>query len=142
MKKRLLVLSGDPVLQGFFHRNFREESYPVMDTPAAGEALANLLSRVQPDLIILDIGMPHLDGIETCLRIRQCSQVPVIMLSAWGTPGGRVKGLDLGSDSYLTEPFGVAVLREQIETAIGAKARYQFAGHSAGSEGGYSGPAG
>lgn len=136
MKKRLMILSDDPVLQGFFHRNFRQESYPVMNTPATDEAFKSLLERVQPDLAILDIGMPRLDGIEVCLRIRQWSDVPVIMLSTWGAASGKVKGLDLSSDSYLTEPFGAARLREQIEDALGAKARYQLSYRPAGPDNG------
>lgn len=125
MKRRLLVLSDDPVLQRFFHRNFREESYPVMNTPPNSEAIGVLLERIRPDLVILDIGMPRLDGIEVCLRIRQWSEVPVIMLSAWGAARDKVKGLDLSSESYLTEPFGVAKLKELIEEALEANALCQ-----------------
>ena len=136
MKRRLLILSDDPVLQGFFHRNFREECYPVMTTPGTSEALNTLLDRVQPDLVILDIGMPHLDGIEVCLRIRQWSEVPVMMLSTWGAASGKVKGLDLSSDSYLTEPFGAAKLRIQIDEALGANALYKLSSHPAGSDDG------
>ncbi|MFA5317191.1 MAG: response regulator [Dehalococcoidales bacterium] len=136
MKKRLLVMSDDPVLQGFFHRNFRQECYAVMNTPATDEAFKNLLDRVQPDLVILDIGMPRLDGIEVCLRIRQWSDMPVIMLSTWGAASGKVKGLDLSSDSYLTEAFGITRLREQIDEVMGAKAHYQLSCNSAGPDNG------
>ena len=136
MKRRLLILSDDPVLQGFFHRNFREECYPVMATPGTDEALNTLLGRVQPDLVILDIGMPRLDGIEVCLRIRQWSEVPVMMLSTWGAASGKVKGLDLSSDSYLTEPFGVVKLKTQIDEALGANALYQLSSRPAGSDDG------
>ena len=136
MKRRLLILSDDPVLQGFFHRNFREECYPVMATPDTDEALRTLLDRMRPDLVMLDIGMPRLDGIEVCLRIRQMSEVPVMMLSTWGAASGEVKGLDLGSDSYLTESFGVTRLKAQIDEALGANAQYQLSCQTAGSDNG------
>ena len=124
--KKLMVLSGDPALQRFFHQNFRMESYPVNDVPADDVGLRRLLEKVQPELIIVDIGMPRMDGIETCLRIRRLSDVPVIMLTGWRTADGKVKGFDPGSDSYLTESFDASELREKIDDAIRAKERYQL----------------
>ena len=122
--KKMMVLSGDPVLQGFFHRNFRMESYPVNDVPADDAGLRSFLEDVQPELIIADIGMPRMDGIETCLRIRRLVDVPVIMLTAWRTADGKVKGFDPGSDSYLTEPLDASKLREDLEDVI--RERYQL----------------
>ena len=62
--------------------------------------------------------MPSLDGIGTCLQIRQWTQTPIMMLSTWDTCDGKVRGLNLGSDSYLTEPFGMDILKQRIEDTL------------------------
>ncbi len=77
-----------------------------------------MLDNELADLVIVDIIMPSLDGIRECLYIRQWSQVPIMMLSTWGTGGNRVRGLDLGADSYLTEPFGVDELMVRTKEAL------------------------
>ena len=71
-----------------------------------------------PDFVILDVIMPELDGIGVCLTIRQWSQVPIMMLSTWGTGGDMVRGLNLGSETYLTEPFGIDKLKIQINETL------------------------
>ena len=117
-KNKVLVISGDPVLLNFFQLNLREDEYQVASTQHTSERLGAVLDEELPDLVILDIMMPGLDGIEVCLRIRQWSQVPILMLSAWGAGQGYVRGLDLSADSYLTEPFGIDELRAQIKETL------------------------
>jgi len=65
-----------------------------------------------------DIMMPHLDGMVICLHLRQWTQTPIMMLSTWGTGDGMVRGLNLGSDSYLTEPFGIEELKTRIDETL------------------------
>ena len=77
-----------------------------------------MLDEELPDLIIVDIMMPSLDGLGICLYIRQWSQVPIMMLSTWGTEEGKIRGLDLSSDSYLTKPFGIDELKVRIKEAL------------------------
>ena len=116
--KRILVVSSDPPLLNLFQNDLPAKSYQVTHTQDTGEELKAVLNKVLPDLVVLDIMMPQLDGIEVCLRLRQWSQVPIIMLSAWGTRKGMVKGLDLSADSYLTEPFTITELMTRIEETL------------------------
>jgi len=133
-EKKILVVSGDPVLLGFLHHNLHQASYQVAAAQDTGEELRKTLDGVKPDLIILDIVMPELDGIEMCLRIRQWSEVPIMMLSVWGAGKDRVRGLDLSSDCYLTEPFGIGDLTTRIEEIFHRISPDQFSYHAVGSE--------
>jgi DNA-binding response OmpR family regulator len=80
-----------------------------------------VLDAEQPEFIILDIIMPSLDGIGTCLQLRQWTQAPIMMLSTWGTDSGTVRGLNLGSDGYLSEAFGPDVLKQRIAETLKRK---------------------
>ncbi|RCK72974.1 MAG: sensor histidine kinase [Anaerolineae bacterium] len=82
---------------------------------AEGEALA---ASLQPDLIILDLGLPDIDGIEVCRRIREWSQVPIIVLSVRESERDKVIALDRGADDYLTKPFGIEELLARIRVAL------------------------
>lgn len=117
-EKKILIVSGDPVLRGFLHHNLPDKGYQVASTKDSGEELKAVLYQELPDLVILDIMMPRLDGIEVCLRIRQWSQVPIIMLSAWGAGRDKARGLDLSAESYLTKPLGIAELVAWIEETL------------------------
>jgi len=77
-----------------------------------------VIDTENPEFIIMDIVMPSLDGIGTCLQLRQWTQIPVIMLSTWGTGNGTVRGLNLSSDNYLTKPFGGDVLTKRIKDSL------------------------
>jgi len=118
-----MVISSDPTMLRFLEQNLSENDYPIANTQYTGEELRAVLDTEHPDLIIVDIMKPNLDGIEVCLRIRQWSDAPIIMLSAWGAGADKVRALDLGADCYLTEPFGVDELRARINEAL----RYNFA---------------
>ena len=118
VKIKNLVVSSDPVMLRFLQQNLSEHGYQVVTTQHTGEELKVELDRELPDLVVLDIMMPEMDGIEVCLRIRQWSQVPVLMLSTWGAGEDRVRGLDLIADSYLTEPFGIDGVMKKIEGAL------------------------
>ena len=117
-KTKILVISNDLVLHRFVQENLNEHDYDIASTPYIDEELRTTLDRELPDMVILDIIMPSLDGIEVCLRIRQWSQVPIMMLTAWGAGEGKVRGLDLSANSYLTEPFGADRLMAWINETL------------------------
>src|SRR5512141_589215 len=103
-KQRILVVDDEPRYVRAIQVNLEARGFEVV-TAANGQTAVNLAASAQPDLILLDIRMPQMDGYETCRRIRSFSQVPVIMLTALSEPLNKVKGLDLGADDYVTKPF-------------------------------------
>ena len=118
VENRVLIISSDPELLTMLQHNLPDGGYEITSVRDSGEEMKEVLDRLLPDLIILDIQMPWLDGIELCLRIRQWCQVPIIMLSTWGANRDTVRGLDLSSDTYLTEPFDVKELMARIEKTL------------------------
>ena len=112
-KIKILAIGNDPELLGLVQEGLNND-YEVVSTQDMGPGLRDELHEANPDFIILDIMMPTLDGIGICLHLRQWTQVPIMMLSTWGTEDGMVRGLNLGSDSYLTEPFGIDELKNRI----------------------------
>ena len=117
-KIKTLVISTDPVMLGVLKQYLDGNDYEVESTQHTGQNLKAVIDDKKPNLIILDIMMPGLDGIEICLRIRQWCQTPIMMLSAWGASEGKVRGLNLGAESYLTDAFGVDVLKEGIRETL------------------------
>ena len=117
-KTKTLVISSDSVMLRFLQQNLKESYYQIVSTQHSGEELRAIVAQELPDIVILDIMMPNLDGIEVCLRLRQWSQVPIMMLSAWGAGEDNVRGLDLSADSYLTEPFGIDEVMERITETL------------------------
>jgi DNA-binding response OmpR family regulator len=117
-KTKILTISRDPVLTSLLQQELNDGKYEIVNTQRSGIYLKDILNVEQPDFIILDIVMPTLDGIGTCLQLRQWTLAPIMMLSTWGTSDGTVRGLNLGSESYLTEPFGVDVLKKRIEETL------------------------
>ena len=121
-KTKILTISRDPVLVSFLQRELNDGEYETINTQHSGIYLREVLDAEQPDFIILDIIMPTLDGIGTCLQLRQWTQTPIMMLSTWGADSGTVKGLSLGSEDYLSEQFGPKVLKKRIEETLKRKA--------------------
>lgn len=117
-KTKILAISKDPALLELLQQELNHGYYEVVSTQHTDIALKGVLDREFPDFIILDIMMPGLDGIEICLHLRQWTQTPIMMLSTWGTSDGMVRGLNLGSDSYLTEPFGIDAIKARINETL------------------------
>jgi DNA-binding response OmpR family regulator len=117
-KTKILSVSRDPVLVSFLQRELTGDEYEVVNSQHTGVYLKEVLDAEQPDFIILDIIMPSLDGIGVCLQLRQWTQRPIMMLSTWGAGSGTVKGLHLGSEGYLSEAFGIDVLKQRIEDTL------------------------
>ena len=118
LKIKVLAISSDPVMLRFLQHNLNDGHYQLVNTQHTGEELEAVLDKELPGFIILDIMMPNLGGIEICLRLRQWFQVPILMLSAWGAGEGKVRGLDLIADSYLTEPFGIDEVLKRMNKAL------------------------
>ena len=116
-QKRILVVDDELAVLKFLRANLQEQDYKVLTAPNGAEAL-RITEKELPDLIILDIMMPEINGFEVCRQIREWSQVPVIMLSARHDEEDKVKCLDLGADDYLTKPFGIEELEARIRAVF------------------------
>jgi len=117
-KTKILAVGNDPALLGLLQQELNNDGYEVASTQDTGAGLRDELHEENPDFVILDIMMPNLDGIEICLHLRQWTQVPIMMLSTWDTEDGMVRGLNLGSESYLTDPFGIEELKVRINETL------------------------
>jgi len=117
MKKRILVVDDEPRMRRFVHMNLDLEGYEVMEAENGLRALERVRDDL-PDLVVLDVLMPDLDGFETLERIRETSAVPVIMLTAKGDEDDRVRGLDLGADDYIAKPFSPRELSSRIRAVL------------------------
>ena len=114
---RILVVDDDPEIVNLLRRGLAYEGYAV-DTAASGtEALSRALER-EPDLIVLDIMMPGLDGLEVSKRLREAGDVPILMLTAKGTVADRIAGLDSGADDYLIKPFSLDELLARVRALL------------------------
>lgn len=114
---RILVVDDDPEIVSFVKRGLAYEGYTI-DTASDGtEALAKARDR-EPDLVILDVMMPGIDGIEVSKRLRQASDVPILMLTAKGTIADKVAGLESGADDYLVKPFAFDELLARVRALL------------------------
>ncbi len=114
---RILVVDDDPEIVSFVRRGLAYEGYKV-DTAADGsEALAKAREK-EPDLVILDIMMPGIDGLEVSKRLREGSNVPILMLTAKGTVADKVTGLESGADDYLVKPFAFDELLARVRALL------------------------
>jgi two-component system KDP operon response regulator KdpE len=116
-KKHILIVDDDPAILRLLSTNLKARGYEVIAATDGEESLEAVQGNFV-DLIILDLMMPKVDGVEVCRRIREWSDVPIIILSARGDENDKVKCLELGADDYLTKPFGIAELMARIKTAF------------------------
>jgi len=115
--KTILVVDDEPRIIEAVSMNLELEGYQVSGASNGYEALKKLTKEL-PDLVILDVMMPEMDGFETLKRIREVSTVPVIMLTVKGEETDKVKGLELGADDYVTKPFGPKELVSRVKAAL------------------------
>ena len=116
-EKHILVVDDEPSIQDFIKRNLELRSFKVSLASNGLEALAQF-EQTTIALVILDIMMPKLDGLEVCRRIRQTSTVPIIVLTALGEETDKIAALDMGADDYLTKPFGVGELLARVKAVL------------------------
>jgi DNA-binding response OmpR family regulator len=117
MNTRILVIEDEKDIVRLLKYNLEKEGYEV-SSAHDGEAGVALARQSKPNLIILDLMLPKLDGIQVCRLLRQESQVPIIMLTAKKEEVDRVLGLELGADDYVTKPFSVRELMARIKTIL------------------------
>jgi two-component system, OmpR family, KDP operon response regulator KdpE len=115
--KRILLAEDEVALRDFINRNLRARGFEVVEASNGLEAMA-VWEREDPDLLILDIMMPRMDGLEVCRRVREYSSVPIIVLTALDAESDKVTALDLGADDYLSKPFGVEELLARIRAVL------------------------
>jgi two-component system KDP operon response regulator KdpE len=113
----VLVVDDERPLREFVRRNLEVRGYKVETASNGLQALARMESRAF-DLVILDLMMPHMDGLEATRRIRQGSLVPIVILTALGEEADKVAAFDLGADDYLTKPFGVEELLARVKAVL------------------------
>lgn len=118
----VLVVDDEKPLRDFVRRNLEVRGFNAITASNGLEALA-VFNTQNIDLVILDVMMPRMDGLETIRRIRQASLVPVIILSALGEEADKIRALNLGADDYLTKPFGVGELLARVQ-AVMRRARW------------------
>jgi DNA-binding response OmpR family regulator len=116
-KIQVLVVDDEPRYLKLLRYNLEAANYEVI-TAVNGEDALSLVARKSPDLIILDIRLPGIDGYEVCARIREFSSLPIIMLTAKGEEQEKVQGLRLGADDYITKPFGAEELMARVEAVM------------------------
>jgi len=117
IKTRILVVDDELSIIKFLRANLEARGYDVL-TAMDGVAALQTIEMELPDLMILDIMMPKMDGFEVCRRLREWSQIPIIMLSARGDETDKVKCLDLGADDYITKPFGASELIARVSAVL------------------------
>ena len=113
---RVLVVDDDATLRKTLELNLRARGYTA-DLAGTGEAALRLAASHHPDLVILDLGLPGMDGLEVVAGIRGWSTVPILVLSGRDTESMKVRALDCGADDYLTKPFGIDELFARIRAA-------------------------
>lgn len=113
----VLVVDDEKSLRDFVRRNLEARHYKVLTASNGLEAMA-IFNNENVDLVILDLMMPHLDGLETTRRIRESSKTPIIILTALGEESDKVQAFDMGADDYLTKPFGVGELMGRVKAVL------------------------
>ncbi|MBO2520628.1 MAG: response regulator transcription factor [Clostridia bacterium] len=117
MAPRILVIEDDPAISELITYHLTREGMQVLTAADGREALA-IFNANHPDLLLLDLMLPGLDGFEVCRRVRQASDVPIIILTAKGQEDDRVRGFELGADDYVTKPFSPKELVARIRAVL------------------------
>lgn len=116
-KPFILIVEDDKPIRNFICASLSTQGYRYLEASTGNEALL-LFTSHKPDIIILDLGLPDIDGLEIISTIRQWSQTPIIVVSARGHEREKVEALDRGADDYLTKPFGMAELLARVRVAF------------------------
>ena len=116
-KSRVLVVDDEPQITRVLRTVLSSQGYQVR-TAGEGESALSSFTEWRPELVITDLVMPHMDGVELCRRIRAISTVPIIVLSVKGEERSKVDALDSGADDYVTKPFGIDELLARVRAAL------------------------
>jgi two-component system KDP operon response regulator KdpE len=116
-KELILLIEDEPQMRRFLRITLQSKGYRLVETETGGEGLLQAASR-NPDVVLLDLGLPDMDGLEVTTRLREWTQTPVIIISAREQEQDKVKALDAGADDYLTKPFSAGELLARIRVAL------------------------
>lgn len=116
-KTKILVIEDEDAISNFIATTLKSNDYAALIAESGKEALSLFLSHC-PDVVLLDLGLPDMDGIDVLRQIREWSAVPIIVVSARGEEVDKVEALDLGADDYISKPFGTSELLARIRTAL------------------------
>jgi two-component system KDP operon response regulator KdpE len=111
------VVDDEEAIRRFLRVTLASQDYAIIEA-ASGQAALSETSENRPDIVILDLGLPDIDGIEVIRRLRKWSQIPIIILSVRGSEKDKIEALDAGADDYLTKPFGVGELLARLRAAL------------------------
>ncbi|HMQ51818.1 MAG TPA: response regulator [Anaerolineae bacterium] len=114
---RILVVDDEQAIRRFLHTSLTANGYTVFEA-ATGQAALTGVTQHRPDVVILDLGLPDLDGLQVTARLREWSQIPIIILSVRGQETDKIAALDAGADDYLTKPFGVGELMARLRVVL------------------------
>jgi two-component system KDP operon response regulator KdpE len=117
MPPRILVVDDEPNILATLAPLLRSRGYEV-NTAMTGRAAVEAVERDNPDLILLDLGLPDMDGVDVCRLVREGRATPIVVLSARGAEGDKVRALDAGADDYVTKPFGAEELLARVRAAL------------------------
>ena len=117
MPARILVVDDEPNILATLAPLLRSRGYEV-STAMGGQAALEAVERENPDLIVLDLGLPDIDGVEVTRLVRDGRATPIVVLSARGAEGDKVRALDAGADDYVTKPFGTEELLARVRVAL------------------------
>jgi two-component system KDP operon response regulator KdpE len=115
--ERVLIVDDEPAIRKFLRVTLTAQAYSTIDAVSGQEALEKAAAD-KPDIIVLDIGLPDISGIEVTRLLRQWTQIPIIILSVRGAESDKIAALDAGADDYLTKPFGVGELLARLRAAL------------------------
>jgi two-component system KDP operon response regulator KdpE len=115
--ERVLIVDDEPAIRKFLRVTLTAQSYNCIEASSGQEALAKAAAD-KPDIIVLDLGLPDMDGVEVTRLLRQWTQIPIIILSVRGAESDKIAALDAGADDYLTKPFGVGELLARLRAAL------------------------
>jgi DNA-binding response OmpR family regulator len=122
MKTKILLVDDDPTLSSLLGRFLQESNFELLEA-SNGPAGLRLAYNERPDLVLLDVMMPGMDGWEVCARLRELSDVPVIMLTAKAAEADKLRGFQLGVDDYVTKPYSFVELVARIQAVLGRARR-------------------
>lgn len=121
-QSRILVVDDEPQIQRFLKPSLSAAGYEVVEAATGAEALKAVATQA-PDLVILDLGLPDMDGKEVIASLRGWSDIPIVILSARDRESEKIAALDLGADDYIEKPFGIGELTARIRTALRHRGR-------------------